>query len=94
MLVTMFDRRTLLSREVYNEVKGHYPSIVLNTTIPRSVKISEAPSFSQSVIAYDPRGIVPYRMVKQLWKSHSVRNKSLTPLMRGGTSNGIKITTW
>ena len=41
MLVTMFDRRTLLSREVYNEVKGHYPSIVLNTTIPRSVKISE-----------------------------------------------------
>lgn len=57
MLVTMFDRRTLLSREVYNEVKGHYPSIVLNTTIPRSVKISEAPSFSQSVIAYDPRGI-------------------------------------
>ncbi|MBT1169816.1 MULTISPECIES: ParA family protein [Bifidobacterium] len=57
MLVTMFDRRTLLSREVYGEVKGHYPSIVLNTTIPRSVKISEAPSFSQSVIAYDPRGI-------------------------------------
>ena len=57
MLVTMFDRRTLLSREVYNEVTGHYPSIVLNTTIPRSVKISEAPSFSQSVIAYDPRGI-------------------------------------
>ena len=57
MLVTMFDRRTLLSREVYNEVKGHYPSIVLNTTIPSSVKLSEAPSFSQSVIAYDPRGI-------------------------------------
>ena len=57
MLVTMFDRRTLLSREVYNEVKGHYPSIELNTTILRSVKISEAPSFSQSVIAYDPRGI-------------------------------------
>ncbi|MBT1174360.1 ParA family protein [Bifidobacterium sp. LC6] len=57
MLVTMFDRRTLLSREVFNEVKGHYPNIVLDTTIPRSVKISEAPSFSQSVIAYDPRGL-------------------------------------
>ncbi|KFI91743.1 ATPase for chromosome partitioning [Bifidobacterium saguini DSM 23967] len=57
MLVTMFDRRTLLSREVYNEVKGHYPNIVLDTTIPRSVKISEAPSFSQSVISYDPRGL-------------------------------------
>jgi chromosome partitioning protein len=57
MLITMFDRRTLLSREVFGEVKGHYPSIVLDTTIPRSVKISEAPSFSQSVVAYDPRGI-------------------------------------
>lgn len=56
MLVTMFDRRTLLSREVYEQVKGHYPTIVLDTTIPRTVKISEAPSFSQSVVAYDPRG--------------------------------------
>ena len=62
MLVTMFDRRTLLSREVFEEVKGHYPSIVLNTTIPRTVKISEAPSFSQSVISYDPKclGAVAY----------------------------------
>lgn len=57
MLITMFDRRTLLSREVYNEVKKHYPSIVLGTTIPRTVKISEAPSFSKSVIAYDPHGM-------------------------------------
>lgn len=57
MLVTMFDKRTLLSREVYNEVKSHYPSIVLDTTIPRTVKISEAPSFGESVISYDPRGM-------------------------------------
>ena len=57
MLITMFDKRTLLSREVRDEVKKHYPSIVLNTTIPRTVKISEAPSFNQSVIAYDPKGM-------------------------------------
>ena len=57
MLVTMFDKRTLLSREVFDEVKQHYPSIVLDTTIPRTVKISEAPSFGQSVIAYDRRGM-------------------------------------
>ena len=57
MMVTMFDKRTLLSREVYNEVKSHYPSIVLDTTIPRTVKISEAPSFNKSVISYDPRGM-------------------------------------
>ena len=63
MLVTMFDKRTLLSREVYQEVKTHYPSIVLDTTIPRTVKISEAPSFGETVITYDPRGLgaISYR---------------------------------
>lgn len=56
MLLTMYDKRTLLSKEVFDQVREHYPEIVLNTTIPRSVKISEAPSFQQSVITYDPRG--------------------------------------
>lgn len=63
MMVTMFDRRTLLSQEVYDEVKSHYPTIVLKTTIPRSVKIAEAPSFGQAAIAYDSNGAgsVAYR---------------------------------
>lgn len=56
MLITMYDRRTLLSKEVFDEIQQHYSGIVLNTTIPRSVKISEAPSFGQSIISYDPRG--------------------------------------
>ena len=57
MIVTMYDKRTLLSREVYDKVKEHYPNIVLESTIPRAVKISEAPSFGQSVLAYDPKGV-------------------------------------
>ncbi|WEV60029.1 ParA family protein [Bifidobacterium sp. ESL0728] len=63
MLVTMFDKRTLLSKEVYDQVRAHYPDIVLKTTIPRSVKISEAPSFGKTVIEYDARGsgAVSYR---------------------------------
>lgn len=63
MLVTMFDRRTLLSKEIFEKVKEHYPSIVLKTTIPRTVKISEAPSFGKSAIAYDPKGMgaIAYR---------------------------------
>ncbi|PWG60357.1 ParA family protein [Bifidobacterium catulorum] len=56
MLVTMFDRRTILSQDVYDEVKKHYPDIVLDTTIPRSVKIAEAPSFGKTAIAYDSNG--------------------------------------
>lgn len=65
IVITMVDRRTLLSKEVFDEVKRHYPNLVLDTTIPRSVRISEAPSFSQTVIAYDPHGAgaVAYREV-------------------------------
>ncbi|KFI44782.1 chromosome segregation ATPase [Bifidobacterium bohemicum] len=63
MLVTMFDRRTILSKEIYDKVREHYPTITLKTTIPRSVKISEAPSYQQSVVAYEPKGTgaVSYR---------------------------------
>lgn len=65
IVITMVDRRTLLSKEVFDEVKRHYPNLVLDTTIPRSVRISEAPSFNQTVIAYDPHGAgaVAYREV-------------------------------
>ncbi|WP_418969317.1 ParA family protein [Alloscardovia omnicolens] len=56
ILITMYDKRTLLSQEVYEEVGAHYGNFLLKTTIPRAVRISEAPSFAQSVIAYDPRG--------------------------------------
>ncbi len=65
IVITMVDRRTLLSKEVFDEVKRHYPKLVLDTTIPRSVRISEAPSFGQTVIAYDPHGTgaVAYREV-------------------------------
>lgn len=63
MLVTMFDRRTALSREVYQQVQEHYPNIVLKTVIPRAVRVSEAPSHTEPVISYSPRsaGAVAYR---------------------------------
>jgi chromosome partitioning protein len=63
MLVTMYDRRTMLSKEVYEEVQRHYPQVLLKATIPRAVRISEAPSFAQSIIAYDPKsaGAIAYR---------------------------------
>lgn len=63
MLVTMYDKRTMLSKEVYDEVAQHYPSILFKTTIPRAVRISEAPSFAQSIIAYAPSsaGAIAYR---------------------------------
>lgn len=56
ILLTMADKRTRLSEEVENEVRSHFPEQTLQTVIPRSVRVSEAPSYGQSVITYDPNG--------------------------------------
>ena len=54
ILLTMFDGRTRLSAQVADEVREHFADMVLRTSIPRSVRISEAPSHGETVITYDP----------------------------------------
>jgi len=53
ILLTMYDSRTNLANQVVSDVREHFPDQVLDTLIPRSVRISEAPSYGQSVISYD-----------------------------------------
>ena len=53
ILLTMYDARTNLAAQVVHEVKEHFPDEVLDSKIPRSVRIAEAPSYQQSVISYD-----------------------------------------
>ena len=53
ILLTMFDKRTRLSKQVYLEVKNVFPNKMFTTVIPRNVKLSEAPSFGQPVLIYD-----------------------------------------
>ncbi|OLT11967.1 chromosome partitioning protein [Pseudonocardia sp. CNS-139] len=62
ILLTMYDGRTKLADQVTTEVRGHFGNTALRTVIPRSVKVSEAPGFSQTVLAYDPgsRGAMSY----------------------------------
>ncbi|MDV3219970.1 ParA family protein [Intrasporangium sp.] len=54
ILLTMYDGRTRLSAQVADEVREHFPEQVLRTTVPRSVRVSEAPSFGETVMTYDP----------------------------------------
>ncbi len=54
ILLTMFDGRTNLANQVAKDVRDHFPAQVLQTLIPRSVRVSEAPSYGQTVISYDP----------------------------------------
>jgi chromosome partitioning protein len=62
ILLTMYDGRTKLADQVTAEVRRHFGDTVLTTVIPRSVKVSEAPGFGQTVLAYDPgsRGALSY----------------------------------
>lgn len=63
ILLTMYDARTRLSQQVGDEVRKHFPNEVLSTVIPRSVRVSEAPSFGKTVITYDggSAGAVAYK---------------------------------
>ncbi|WP_157571064.1 ParA family protein [Nocardioides insulae] len=54
ILITMYDARTRLAAGVAEEVKAHFGDQVLRTHIPRSVRVSEAPSYGQTVMTYDP----------------------------------------
>jgi chromosome partitioning protein len=62
VLLTMYDRRTRLADLVEQDVRAHFGAKCLNAVIPRNVRVSEAPSYSQSVMTYDPgsRGAVSY----------------------------------
>ena len=57
VLLTMFDKRTNLSNQVANDVKGHFQEKVYTTMIPRNIKLGEAPSFGKPINQYDPEGI-------------------------------------
>jgi chromosome partitioning protein len=63
IVLTMFDARTRLSLDVANEVREHFANRVCKSVIPRTVRLSEAPSFGQPITVFDPtsRGAVAYR---------------------------------
>ncbi len=63
IILTMYDARTRLAEQVVNEVREHFGSRVCRNVVPRSVRLSEAPSFGQPIIVFDSssRGSIAYR---------------------------------
>jgi chromosome partitioning protein len=56
LLMTMFDRRTNLAEAVVKDVRDHFEEVLYDTVIPRTVRLSEAPSFGRTIFEHDPRG--------------------------------------
>ena len=67
LLMTMYDTRTNLSRQVVEEVRAHFADKVFDTIIPRNVRLSEAPSHGETILSYDPQstGGLTYRDLAQ-----------------------------
>jgi chromosome partitioning protein len=55
LVMTMYDARTTLARQVVEEVQKHFPGRVFKTIIPRSVRLSEAPSYGEPIVSYAPQ---------------------------------------
>lgn len=89
ILLTMYDGRTRLAQQVADEVRAHFPREVLHTVIPRSVRVSEAPSFGQTVIAYDGNsaGAVAYREAAVEIAQRSRSQDERSPSAAGDTNN-------
>jgi chromosome partitioning protein len=81
LLMTMFDTRTSLSQQVADEVRRHYPNLIFSTVVPRNVRLSEAPSFGESILQYDPhsRGAEAYaNLAKEVVSRASATAKALS----------------
>ncbi len=65
VLLTMYDARTKLSSQVSAEVRAHFGELVFKTVVPRSVRLSEAPSYGEPVVTLDPssRGSISYKLL-------------------------------
>jgi len=82
VMMTMYDSRTNLSRQVVEEVRRHFPNKVFKTIIPRNVRLSEAPSFGQPINFYAPQspGAIAYQVLARELLAGDQRN--------GGTEHG------
>ncbi len=67
IVMTMYDSRTNLSQQVVGDVRQHLPEVAFQTVIPRTVRLSEAPSFGKTIVEYEPAGMgaIAYRALAE-----------------------------
>ena len=78
VILTMYDGKTKLSKDVASQVRDHFGEQAYQTVIPRSVRLSEAPSYGEPIEAFDPmsRGAIAYRQLgKEFRKRHGFKEK-------------------
>jgi chromosome partitioning protein len=71
IVLTMFDRRTSLNRQVVNNAKSHFKDLIFETIIPRNIRLAEAPSFGLPIALYEPKSsgsIAYYNLTKEVIK--------------------------
>lgn len=81
VLLTMYDSRTNLGQQVVQEVKTYFPDKVYQTIIPRNVRLSEAPSYGQSILSYAPSspGALAYQALAQEFLQREEKVEAATP---------------
>nr|WP_083259542.1 ParA family protein [Cellulosimicrobium cellulans] len=92
ILLTMYDGRTNLAQQVASEVREHFPDQTLRTTVPRSVRISEAPSHGQTVMTYDggSTGALAYlEAARELTQRGAQGGPPGPPLLAVSTAPGV-----
>ena len=82
ILLTMYDDRTNLTRQVENDLREFFEGQVFRTAIPRTIRLAEAPSFGKPILTYDPRsrGAESYiQLAKEILRHEQARNSSPSP---------------
>jgi chromosome partitioning protein len=92
VLLTMYDDRTNLTRQVESDLREFFADEVFKTVVPRSVRLAEAPSFGKTILAYDPRsrGAEAYIQLAKEILAHDQRAR--TKSAKGAGQGPVSIT--
>lgn len=77
IVLTMFDKRTSLNRQVVNNARKHFQSLIFDTIIPRNIRLAEAPSFGMPIALYEPKSsgsVAYYKLTKEvIHRAHATK---------------------